>query len=102
MLDSEKMFSFVRNHQIVFQSVCIILHLDERFCRSTRSPLLAAASVLHLGHPVNTRLRACLAAQLYPDSLRPTDCSLPGSSFQGILQARILEWVAMPSSRGSS
>ena len=28
------------------------------------------------------------------------DCSLPGSSVHGILQARILEWVAMPSSRG--
>ena len=32
----------------------------------------------------------------------PMDCSLPGSSIQGILQARILEWVAVPSSRGSS
>ena len=32
----------------------------------------------------------------------PTDCSLPGSSVHGILQARILEWVAMPFSRGSS
>ena len=32
----------------------------------------------------------------------PVDCSLPGSSVMGILQARILEWVAMPSSRGSS
>ena len=30
------------------------------------------------------------------------DCSLPGSSAHRILQARILEWVAMPSSRGSS
>ena len=30
------------------------------------------------------------------------DCSLSGSSVHGILQARILEWVAMPSSRGSS
>ena len=30
------------------------------------------------------------------------DCSLPGSSVHGILQARILEWVAMPSLRGSS
>ena len=30
-----------------------------------------------------------------------TDCSPPGSSVHGILQARILEWVAMPSSRGS-
>ena len=32
----------------------------------------------------------------------PTDCSLSGSSVHGILQARILERVAMPSSRGSS
>ena len=30
------------------------------------------------------------------------DCSPPGSSVYRILQARILEWVAMPSSRGSS
>ena len=33
------------------------------------------------------------------DSLRPVDCSLPGSSVQGILQARRLGWAAMPSSR---
>ena len=30
------------------------------------------------------------------------DCSPPGSSVHGILQARIMEWVAMPSSGGSS
>ena len=43
----------------------------------------------------------CLVAQSCP-TLRPLDCSLPHSSVHGILQARILEWVAMPSSRGSS
>ena len=32
----------------------------------------------------------------------PMDCSLPGSSVHGILQARIMEWVVMLSSRGSS
>ena len=32
----------------------------------------------------------------------PMDCSPPGSSLHGILQAKLLEWVAMPSSRGSS
>ena len=32
----------------------------------------------------------------------PMDCSSPGSSVHGILWARILGWVAMPSSRGSS
>ena len=32
----------------------------------------------------------------------PMDCSLPGSSVHGILQTRILEWVAISFSRGSS
>ena len=32
----------------------------------------------------------------------PVDCSPPGPSVHGILQARILEWVATPFSRGSS
>ena len=32
----------------------------------------------------------------------PMNCSLPGSSVHGILQARIVEWVAMPSFRESS
>ena len=31
----------------------------------------------------------------------PTDCTLPGSSVYGIPQARILEWIAIPFSRGS-
>ena len=37
-----------------------------------------------------------------PTLCNTTDCSLPGSFVHGILQARILEWVTMPSSRGSS
>ena len=40
--------------------------------------------------------------QLCPTLCDPMDCSPPGSSVHGILQARILEWVTMPSSRGSS
>ena len=36
------------------------------------------------------------------DSETPKDCSPPGSSLQGILQARTPEWVAISSSRGSS
>ena len=38
----------------------------------------------------------------YPTLWDPMDCSLPGSSVHGIFQARILEWVAIPFSRGSS
>ena len=37
-----------------------------------------------------------------PTLCNPTDCSPPGSSVHGIPQARILEWVAILSSRGSS
>ena len=40
--------------------------------------------------------------QLYPTLWGPMDCSLPGSSVHGIFQARILEWVAIFSSKGSS
>ena len=40
--------------------------------------------------------------QSCPTLCYPMDCSLPGSSVHGILQARILEGVAMPSSRGFS
>ena len=44
----------------------------------------------------------CMLSHLSPTLCDPTGCSPPGSSVHGILQARILEWVAMPSSRGSS
>ena len=43
----------------------------------------------------------CLVTQSCPTLCDPMDCSLPGSSVHGILQARILEWIAMPSSRES-
>ena len=47
----------------------------------------------------------CVHAQLLqscPTLWDPRDCSLPGSSVCGILQARIQEWVVSSSSRGSS
>ena len=40
--------------------------------------------------------------QLCPTLCDPMDSNAPGSSVHGILQTRILEWVAIPSSRGSS
>ena len=44
----------------------------------------------------------CIVAQLCPTLCDSMDCSLPGSSVHGVLQARILEWVAMPAFRGPS
>ena len=43
-----------------------------------------------------------MCAQLYKILCDPMDHSLPGYSVLGILQARILEWVAISYSRGSS
>ena len=43
-----------------------------------------------------------LVAQLCPTLCDPVDCISPGSSVHGILQARVLDWVATPFSRGSS
>ena len=43
-----------------------------------------------------------LFAQSCPVPCNPMDCSLPGASVHGIFQVRILEWVAISFSRGSS
>ena len=60
-----------------------------------------------ISHPVQTfsspkGMHACSVAQPCPILCDPKDCSPPGSSVHGILQARILERVATYSSRGSS
>ena len=44
----------------------------------------------------------CVHSQLCPTLCDPMDCNSTGSSVQGISQARVLEWVAIPSSKASS
>ena len=44
----------------------------------------------------------CVSHSVMSNSCDPLDCSPPGFSVHGILQARTLEWVAIPFSRGSS
>ena len=53
----------------------------------------------HLSHGRKVKM---LVTQLCLTLCDPTDCGPPGSSVHGILQARILEWVAVLISRGSS
>ena len=43
-----------------------------------------------------------IVAKLCPTLFDPMDSSPPSSSVHGILQARVLEWVAIPFSRGAS
>ena len=45
-------------------------------------------------------LAGVLVAPSCPTLCGPVDCNPPGSSVHGILEARILEWVAIPFSRG--
>ena len=43
-----------------------------------------------------------LIAQSCPTRCNPTDCRKPGSSVHGIFQAKVLEWITIPFSRGTS
>ena len=52
--------------------------------------------------PLHKRVKS-VSGSVVPDSWRnPMDCSVPGSSVHRISQARIVEWVAIPFSKGSS
>ena len=97
-------------------------HISFSFSLATPSPHTQSKFLLSLGGPKSTHclkifttlwvllLRpfhvwVCMRAQSHQPCLTlcdPMGCSPPGFSAHGIAQARILEWVAMPSSRGSS
>ena len=66
-------------------------------CKGTSC--LQVKSLLQWREDRNHTKSPCSVTQSLCD---PMDCSLPGSSVHGISQARILEWVAISSSRGSS
>ena len=54
-------------------------------------------------HPIPIQWKwKCYLLSHVQRCVTPMDCSPPGSSVHGILQARILEWVAIPFSRGPS
>ena len=61
----------------------------------TRTPCSLALLLITMKREVKV-----LAPQSCPTLFDPMDCSPPGSSIYGVLQARILEWVAIPFSRG--
>ena len=72
---------------------------------SNPGPLHCRQILYHLSHqgsPPSPLKVKVLIAQLYPTLCNLIDCSPPGSSVHGILQARILDWVAISFSRGSS
>ena len=77
-------------------SLCFILFVQKNV--NARMIWLHTCKALSVWH-------VCMQAKLLQSCLTlcdPMDYSPPGSSVHGILQARVLEWVAMPSSRESS
>ena len=78
-----------------------------RYCRVTELPKTSwkfrPGSGMHF-HPVGYEPSAfvCSVIQSCLTVCDPMDCGLPGSSVHGIFQARILEWIAISFSRGSS
>ena len=83
------------NYQLINDQSCFIIASSFRW--------LSLNSICHVISSKNILM--CVHAQLLqsgPTLCNLIDCSPPGSFVHGILQARILEWVAMPSSRGYS
>ena len=76
--------------------------------RLEETKALPAEGLLRLAGPAaawrfaSMRTKKKGPAQLCLTLCNPTDCSLPGSSVHRILQVRMLEWVAIPFSSGSS
>ena len=82
------------------QPVEDVLRQHDGWLRSCRS---APLSVIRGPDPTDALLMVyVLDAQLCLTLCDLMDCSPPGAAVQGIIQARILEWVAISFSRGSS
>ena len=96
---------------------CKLGQVDWQCCSSLLYPhsfFLTCSIVIEIGYCLTYRTSltylstfswyyCCyLVAKSYLTLLWSMDCSLPGSSVHGISQARILEWVAISFSRGSS
>ena len=88
------------------------LNKFNKYIKKEEIRVLSLKATLNPGQPKPTNLTVFSlvkeseseseVAQSCPTLCDTTGCSLPGSSVHGILQARILEWVAISFSRGSS
>ena len=74
----------------------LTLHLDNKFTLPWHKNITSP------WHLELLQIICTLSHSVMSNSCNPIDCSLPSSSVHGILQARILEWVVISFSRGSS
>ena len=93
----------LKQHKTVFMCVCVCVcaraHARGIMGRKVYSIYQISIEVCDLRKIKESESEV---AQSCPTLCDPTDCSLPGSSIHGIFQARVLEWVAIAFSRGSS
>ena len=83
----------------------ILYHLSHQELKKALLPPIGnQIPVSHMtgGNALHSTDKDAKSFQSCPTLCTPLDCSAPGSSVPGLLQARILEWVIRPSSRGSS
>ena len=89
-----------------FQRKCglpAILILDSSLqdCERLKCCCFKPPSIYYLQQPQKTKTRiCCLVTKLCLTLCNPMDCSPPDFSVHWVFQARILEWIVMPSSRG--
>ena len=90
-------FGFKRNEALTFKLILGLATVARQSCAGQiRWQCLYLDVLTSLQCSSAKSLQSCLTL------CNPMDCSPPGSSVHGILQARILEWVAMPFSKRSS
>ena len=109
----------IRNSHLIprlcFHQVCVVNELDLTLIVSDTFPprvlanmklsthqKLRSRATEKLHYYSKRKLLKVLVAQSCVTLCYPVSCSLPGSSVHWVLQARILEWVAIPISRKSS
>ena len=91
--------------QLTMQGICIIILIS--FFQFSKEPEVNVNSLILLTLLMGIYNGVCvyvcmLVAQSCLTLCNPMDCSVPDSSIHGILQARILKWVTIRFSRGSS
>ena len=92
--------SLIKDICIGYQYKCIHWRILSNYLRQLRKFSLKVFPPLFF--PLKVCLFQKVCAQMCPTLCDPMDCSPSGSSVHGILQARVLEWVAISFSRGSS
>ena len=93
----EGQFGFKRNEALTFKLILGPATVARQSCAGQIQWQCLSLDVLSSFQCSSAKsLQSCLTL------CNPMDCSPPGSSVHGILQARILEWVAMTLSKGSS